>query len=74
VADFALVVAHAQHGIGVGTERMCNCATDCGIPKLIVINAVDKQNANFDEVLADARADYGPKVFPLNVPTSSGYN
>jgi elongation factor G len=72
VADFALVVVHAQEGIGVGTERVWNCATDCGIPKVIVVNAVDKQNAHFDEVLADARAHYGPKVFPLNVPINPG--
>ena len=74
VADFALVVVHAQHGIGVGTERVWNCATDCGIPKVIVINAIDKQNAHFDEVLADARAHYGPRVFPLNVPINPGPN
>src|SRR6187455_1235266 len=74
VADFALVVVHAQHGIGVGTERVWNCATECGIPKVIVVNAVDKQNAHFDEVLADARAHYGPKVFPLNVPINPGPN
>src|SRR5512132_1627611 len=74
VADFALVVVHAKHGIGVGTERVWNCATDCGIPKVIVINAVDKQNAHFDEVLVDARAHYGPKVFPLNVPINPGPN
>src|SRR5215467_12700324 len=74
VADFALVVVHAQHGIGVGTERVWQCATDCGIPKVIVVNAVDKQNAHFDQVLADARAQYGPKVFPLNVPINPGPN
>src|SRR6476659_6510188 len=74
VADFALVVVHAQHGIGVGTERVWQCATDCGIPKVIVVNAVDKQNAHFDEVLANARAQYGPKVFPLNVPINPGPN
>src|SRR5919201_1407029 len=74
VADFALVVVHAQHGIGVGTERVWNCATNCGIPKVIVVNAVDKQNAHFDEVLADARAHYGPKVFPLNLPINPGPN
>jgi elongation factor G len=72
VADFALVVVHAQHGIGVGTERVWNCASECGIPKVIVVNAVDKQNAHFDEVLADARAHYGPRVFPLNVPINPG--
>ena len=74
VSDFVLVVVHAQHGIGVGTERVWNCATDCSIPKVIVVNAVDKQNVHFDEVLADVRAHYGPKVFPLNVPINPGPN
>jgi elongation factor G len=74
VADFALVVVHAQQGVGVGTERVWNCATDCGIPKVIVVNAVDKPNAHFNEVLADARTQYGPKVFPLNVPINPGPN
>jgi elongation factor G len=72
VADFALVIVHALHGIGVGTERVSNCADECGIPKIIVINAMDKQNANFDKVLAEARAYYGPRVFPLNIPVNPG--
>src|SRR3954468_23806775 len=63
VADFALVVVHAQHGIGVGTERVWQCATENGIPKALVINAVDKQNAHFDQVLAEAREHYGHRVF-----------
>ena len=72
VADIALVVVHAQHGIGVGTERVWNYATECGIPKIIVINAIDKQNAKFDDIVADARAQYGPRVFPVNVPVNPG--
>jgi len=55
VADLAIVVVHAQHGIAVGTERVWNCATECGIPKIIVINALDKQNVNFNDILAKAR-------------------
>src|SRR6201996_3107159 len=51
VADFALVVVHAQHGIGVGTERVSNCADECGIPKIIVINAMDKLHTNFEKIL-----------------------
>ena len=39
VGDFALVVVHAQHGLGVGTERVWNYATGYGIPKMIVVNA-----------------------------------
>jgi elongation factor G len=33
---------------------------------------MDKQNANFDKVLADVRMHYGPRVFPLNVPVNPG--
>src|ERR1700758_5102604 len=72
VADFALVVVHAQHGFGVGTERVWNYATECGIPKIIVVNAMDKEHANFDNVLGDARAQHGPRVFPMNVPVNPG--
>jgi len=72
VADFALVVVHAQNGIGVGTERVWNYATQYNIPKIIVISAVDKQNEHFDQVLADARAHYGHGVFPLSVPVNPG--
>src|SRR5688572_13250859 len=72
VADFALVVVHALHGIGVGTERVWNCATECGIPKVLVVNGIDKPNVRFDDVLAEARAHFGPKVFPMNVPINPG--
>src|SRR5437868_3396184 len=41
-ADFALVCVHAQHGIGIGTDRMWRYATEFGIPNILVINAVDK--------------------------------
>src|SRR6185295_5509289 len=37
VGDFALVVIHAQHGIGVGTERVWEYATGYGLPKMIVV-------------------------------------
>ena len=40
VADLALVVIHARDGVGVGTERVWNYATELGIPKIIVVNAV----------------------------------
>jgi elongation factor G len=72
VADLALVAVHAQHGIGVGTERVWNYATELGIPKIIVVNAVDKVNARFDEMLASAREHYGAGVFPLNLPINPG--
>src|SRR5260370_23606243 len=72
VADFALVVVHAQHGIGVGTDRVWNYATECEIPQIIVVTPMHKEHASFNTVLADARAQYGARVFPMNVPVNPG--
>ena len=72
VGDFALVVIHANHGIGVGTDKVWKYATQYGIPKIIVINALDKENADFDKALAQARERFGNHVFPMNLPINPG--
>jgi len=72
VADLALVAVHARDGVGVGTARVWNYATELGIPKIIVVNAVDKLNGRFDEMLAALREHYGAGVFPLNLPVNPG--
>jgi len=72
VGDFALVVIHAQHGLGVGTDRAWNYATGYGIPKMIVVNALDKEHVDFDAVLKAAQEHFGRHVFPLSVPVNAG--
>src|SRR5262245_47522940 len=65
VGDFALVVIHAVHGLGVGTDKVWKYATQYGIPKIIVVNAMDKENADFDKILAQAKERFGSHVFPM---------
>ena len=72
VGDFALVVIHAQHGVGVGTDQVWKYATQFDIPKMIVINAMDKENIDFESILSACRARFGAKVFPLNIPLNPG--
>jgi elongation factor G len=72
VADFALVVVHAQSGIGVGTEMVWETATRHQLPKVVVVNAVDKEHTDFDQVVEQLRARFGRKVFPLALPVNPG--
>ena len=72
VVDFAVVVIRADHGIGVGTEMMWNYASDFGIPKMIVVNGLDKENVDFDVLLEEIRERFGSQVFPLGVPVNPG--
>ena len=52
VSDLAVVVVHANHGSGVGTDTVWKCAISNGIPKVIVVNAFDKEETDFDKLLA----------------------
>src|ERR1043166_980369 len=70
--DFALIVVHANHGVGVGTDAVWKYATEAGIPKLIVVNAFDKEETDFDKILAEVRAHFGERVFPLTIPVNPG--
>ena len=72
VGDFALVVVHAQHGIGVGTEQVWKYATHYGIPKMIVINGLDKENTDFEGLLSQLQSRFGSHVFPLSIPLNAG--
>jgi elongation factor G len=72
VSDLALVVVHANHGVGVGTDAVWKCATENGIPKFIVVNAFDKEETDFDKSLAHIREHYGDRVFPLTLPVNAG--
>jgi elongation factor G len=72
VGDFALVVINAAHGLGAGTDTVWESATQHGLPKMIVVNALDKANVDFDSILADTRAHFGRNVLPLSLPLNSG--
>ena len=72
VGDFALVVVHANHGVGVGTDAVWKYATQYGIPKMIVVNAFDKDEVDFDKSLAQIREHFGDRVFPLTIPVNPG--
>src|SRR5678815_3866971 len=72
VGDFALIVVHANHGVAVGTDAVWKYATEDGIPKMIVVNALDKEDTDFDKLLAQIREHFGERVFPLTLPINPG--
>jgi elongation factor G len=72
VGDFALIVVHANHGVGVGTDAVWKYATEDGIPKMIVVNAFDKEETDFDKTLKQIREHFGERVFPLTLPVNPG--
>jgi elongation factor G len=72
VGDFALVVINGAHGLGYGTDTAWENATLHGLPKMIVVTALDKPSVNFEAVIESAREHFGQKVFPLTLPVNAG--
>jgi elongation factor G len=68
VADAALVVLDAVAGVEVQTEKVWSYAAEFGIPRLIVVNRMDRENASFERAVASLEGAFGRGVVPLAVP------
>ena len=72
VADSALLIIHASHGIEVGTEQVWEYASRYGVPKILVANGFDHEHTDFDSLLEQLRERFGNTVFPMTLPINPG--
>ena len=72
VVDAAVIVVHAVNGIEVGTEQVWNYASNYKLPKIIVVNGLDREHTQFDQILQQAKNNFGSNVFPLQLPVNAG--
>ncbi|HEY3120705.1 MAG TPA: elongation factor G [Vicinamibacteria bacterium] len=68
VADAAIVVVDAVSGVEVQTEKVWRYAEDYGLPRLVVINRMDRERASFERTLESLQRAFGREVVPLGVP------
>ncbi len=69
--DAAIVVIDASAGVEVGTEEVWRLADDRHLPRMIFVNKMDRENANFDAVLDALKSRFGPKIAPVYLPIGS---
>ncbi len=68
VADAALVVVTAEKGVEVGTELTWQYADERNLPRLVLVNKLDRENTSFEQALESLRNRFGLKVVPLQLP------
>src|SRR5262249_49661398 len=68
VADAAQVVVDGVAGVEVQTEKVWSYAEDYGIPRLIVVNRMDRERASFLRTLESLQRAFGRSVVPLAIP------
>ena len=68
LADSALIVVGAVSGPVVGAEKAMDMCKKSAKPRMMVINQMDRENANFDKVMEAVNAKFGPSVVPIQLP------
>lgn len=68
VVDSALVVLSAVDGVKFDTETAWKFAEEKGLPRVVVINAMDKERADSGKVLEEFESIFGIKPVPIQMP------
>ena len=70
-SDAAVIVLDATTSIQVGTEKSFELTGE-SIPKLIFINKIDSEKANYKELIEELREKYSNKIVPIYIPIYEG--
>ena len=72
--DSVLIVVSATNGVQIGTEQCWKLAEEAGLPRLIFVNKMDRENADFDNILDNLRTKIGKRILPLELPLGKEEN
>ncbi|HEX7244454.1 MAG TPA: elongation factor G [Solirubrobacterales bacterium] len=68
VADSAVVVVNGVMGVEVHTERLWRRADAEGLARLVFVNMLDRERADFFRALDSLKAAFGPHVVATEIP------
>jgi elongation factor G len=70
--DNAVIVINGHSGIEVNTRRVFKEAGKANLGRIIVINKMDDETADYPGLINSIREMWGPQCTPLNIPVGSG--
>jgi elongation factor G len=68
IADAVLVAVDAVAGAEVQTEKAWSTAEELSLPRLVVINRLDRERASLDRTIESLRQIFGRAVVPIQLP------
>ncbi len=66
--ETVLIVLDAARGIEVNARRIMKLASDLKLPRMVVINKIDHEEARLEELLELVRSAFGPECVAVNLP------
>ena len=74
VADAALVVVDAVAGVEVSTEKVWTAAEEMQVPRLVLLNRLDRERASLERSIESLRGVFGRTVIPIQLPIGEERN
>jgi elongation factor G len=68
VADAAIVVVDAVSGAEVQTHKVWSYAEEYGLPRIVVVNRMDRDRASFTRTLDSLQGAFGRGAVPIAIP------
>ena len=68
VCESAVFVVNAVMGVEVGTERLWQRADQLGMARLLFVNMLDRERADFFRALDSLKGSFGPHVVATEIP------
>jgi len=67
-ADSAVVMVDAVSGVEVQTEKTWAFAEEFGLPRMLVVNKLERERADFDRTVESIQESFGRNVIPVQLP------
>ncbi len=68
VSEGAIIVVSAAAGVEVGTEQAWAYLQEANIPRFILVNKMDRENADFYRTVKELQAKFGIRCLPIQLP------
>lgn len=68
VSDAAIVVVDSVSGLEVGTELAWNYANDFDLPRFVLVNKMDRENANFTKAMNTVAETLDVRLVAVQIP------
>lgn len=72
--DAAAVLIDAVSGVEVGTEKVWEMLEEFGLPRIIIINKMDRENASFKGAVEAVQQFFGRQAIPVQLPIGEEKN
>ncbi len=71
-AESSVLVVGAKAGVQIETIKLWRRLNNRNMPRIVFVNKMDRENADFKETLDDLKEKFGVPFVPVTVPIGSG--